>query len=76
VPAISLADAETQLAAWLAASTAVASGQAYQIGNRSLKRADLKTIGEQIVYWNGMVLRLSLPGGRGGIRLRGATPNG
>lgn len=44
--AIALADAETQLAAWLAASVAVAKGQAYQIGNRPMKRPDLKMIGD------------------------------
>lgn len=60
---ITLAQAEAQLATWLAASTAVASGQAYQIntggGNRALTRADAKEIREQIKFWNNFVNELS-----------------
>jgi Family of unknown function (DUF6148) len=75
MPAITLADAQTALSTWMAAELKVASGQAYQIGNRSLKRADLKMIGDRITYWNSMVLRLTA-NPTGGIRLRGATPQG
>jgi hypothetical protein len=46
---ITLVHAEAQLALWLAASTAVASGQEYEIetagsGRRRLRRADLNAI--------------------------------
>ncbi|MDA8122255.1 MAG: DUF6148 family protein [Deltaproteobacteria bacterium] len=49
---ITLAQAEAQLASWLAASTAVASGQSYTIGSRSLTRADARAIQQQIDYWD------------------------
>jgi len=67
---ITLVQAETQLAAWLAADTAVATGQSYSIGGRSLTRANAKEIRENITYWNAWVEKLT----RGGIRLVGATP--
>ena len=69
---ITLADAEAQLAVWLAASTAVAGGQSYTIGDRSLTRADAKTINEMVSFWDSKVQSLT----RGGIRIRGATPTG
>jgi hypothetical protein len=57
--------AQTKLALWLEAETAVASGQEYQIDtggtSRRLKRADLKQVREQIEYWNKWVERLSNP---------------
>ena len=57
---ITLANAEAQLAAWLAASSAVALSQSYQIeveGNRRmLTRADASEIREQIKFWQGQVL--------------------
>lgn len=71
--AITLAIAEAQLSSWLAASTAVAQGQAYTIGSRSLSRANAKEIRENIEFWNSKVLRLA-DGSGGGIRLRGITP--
>ena len=67
---ITSAQAETQLAAWLAADTAVASGQAYTIGGRSLTRANAKEIRENITYWDQKVQHLT----QGGIRVRGGTP--
>ena len=36
---------------WLEAEAAVATGQAYQIGTRSLTRADLEDIRDEIEYW-------------------------
>lgn len=56
---ITLAQAQTQLDAWLAASAAVATGQEYVIGDRRLKRADAGQIQQQIQYWNGQVQQLS-----------------
>lgn len=67
---ITLAQAETQLAAWLAADTAVASGQAYSISGRSLTRANAKEIRENLEFWDRQVKRLT----RGGIRVTGGTP--
>lgn len=68
---ITLSQAESQLTTWLAADTAVASGQAYSIAGRSLSRANAKEIRENIEFWDRQVKRLS----RGGIRVRGATPS-
>ena len=66
---ITLAQAETQLALWLAADTAVASGQSYTIAGRSLTRADAAIIQSNIKFWDQQVQRLD----RGGIRVRGVT---
>lgn len=62
---ITLAQAEAQLATWLAASTAVASGQSYSINGRSLSRVDAGEIREQIDYWQGWVTRLQPRATRG-----------
>lgn len=67
---ITLVQAETQLASWLAADAAVATGQSYKIGGRSLERANAKEIRDNIVFWDKHVHRLT----RGGIRVRGGTP--
>ena len=68
--AITLAQAEAKVTLWMAAEDAVATGQSYSIGTRSLTRADLKDIRETIDYWEGKVQRLT----RGGIRVFGGTP--
>lgn len=47
--------AQTHLDAWLAAELAVTSGQAYQIGEVTVTRANLKYIGERISYWQRIV---------------------
>lgn len=49
---ITLAQAEAQLALYLAAEQAVLTGQAYTIGGRSLTRADLSSIQDGIKLWN------------------------
>ena len=72
MPVITLAQAEAQLALWLAADAAVATGQAYGHGQSSLTRADAGKITEKIEYWEKKVSQLS--GGRKGIVIRGATP--
>lgn len=69
---ISLTDAQAQLDLWMAANTAVASGQEYSIGSRSLKRTDAAEIREQIQFWDAKVKELSR--GTTGMRIRGATP--
>ncbi len=67
---ITLADAQAQLAAWLAASTAVATGQSYTIEGRSLTRADLDAINRSIDKWDQRVQALSLrSSGRGRSRV-------
>lgn len=44
---------EQKVKTWLEAEEAVATGQSYQIGTRSLTRADLKSIREELEYWAG-----------------------
>lgn len=67
---ITLADAQAQLTAWLAASTAVATGQAYTIEGRSLTRADAAEIRRSLDYWDQKVQTLTALGsGRGRSRI-------
>lgn len=61
---ITLADAESNLAAWLAASVAVASNQSYSIAGRTLTRANAAEIREMIDYWQGWVQKLNRGAGR------------
>lgn len=68
--AITLAQAEQHLSEWMAADSAVATGQSYTIGGRSLNRANAREIRENITYWDVMVRKLT----RGGIKIKGATP--
>lgn len=55
---ITLEQARTHLKVWLDASLAVSQGQSYTIGTRTLTRADLRSIQEQIVFWSGRVSAL------------------
>ena len=48
------ATAQAHLDQWLAADLAVAGGQSYTIGNRSLTRADADTIRTQIQFYTGL----------------------
>jgi Family of unknown function (DUF6148) len=69
---ITLVQAQAQLAAWLAASTAVAGNQEYEIetgggGRRRLKRADAAEIRHQLDYWQAKVDALTV-GGRRRVR--------
>lgn len=48
---ITLSDATAQVTAWLAASTAVASNQSYEINGRKLTRVDAEEIRMQLQYW-------------------------
>lgn len=69
---ITLAQAQAQLDAWIAADTAVATGQSYSIGGRSLSRANAAEITNKIDYWSAKVAQLS----RGnGIRIRYGVPD-
>jgi len=67
---ITLSQAETQLAAYLSASEAIATGQEYRIGDRMLKRADLQYVMQMLTYWDSQCKRLS----RSGLRIIGGTP--
>jgi hypothetical protein len=71
--AFTLAQAQAQLAVWVAAETALASGaQSYSIAGRALVKANLREIGERITFYTEMVDRLSrCPAG---IRIRRAIP--
>lgn len=40
-----------KLQTWLAAEEAIATGQRYQIDDRSLTRADLRDVREEIRFW-------------------------
>lgn len=44
---------EQKLNLWLDAEEKIATGQSYQIGSRSLTRADLNDVREEIEYWSG-----------------------
>lgn len=55
---------EARLNDWLAADEAVARNQSYQIGDRTLTRADAKEIRENISFWNSKIKQID----RGGAR--------
>ena len=57
---ITLTQAQTQLDAYLAAETAVLSGQSYEIAGRKLQRADLAQIREGVITWDARVKTLSM----------------
>lgn len=57
----------------MAAELAVASGQSYTIGGRTLTRADARYIGERLAHYDGIVS--SLESGRAaGIRVQRIVP--
>lgn len=56
-----------------AEKTILAGGQSYQIAGRSLTRANLKEIGERIVFWKG---ELSSAERRRRPRCRSVVPHG
>lgn len=70
--AISQETAEQKLAMWLEALDKIATGQSYTINGRSLSRADLGKVQEQIEFWERRVIKAQ----RGGIRMRQVIPNG
>lgn len=72
---LTLSQSESQLAEWLASSSAVASGQQYSIAGRSLTRADAKEIRLNIIFWDGQVQRLSAKS-KSRVRLWGGIPTG
>ena len=72
---ITLAQAEVQLAAYLAAETAVLSGQMYEIAGRTLRRADLEQIRLGIEIWDARVKALNIAA-QGRTRARTIVPAG
>lgn len=54
----SLSTAQQHLQAWLNAELAVTAAQSYTIGTRSLSKANLGEIREQIKFWQNEVARL------------------
>ncbi len=63
---ITLKIAKKHLNAWLEAELEVTTNQSYTIGSRSLTRADLSDIREQIAFWEGKVAALENLEKRGG----------
>jgi len=66
-----LVEARDMYKSWLAAEKAVMTGQEYRIGTRTLRRADLRMIGERVKYWKDEVARLEGPAR---IRVRQVIP--
>lgn len=69
---LDLATAQAHLDQWIAADLAVANGQSYTIGGRSLTRANAAEIRKNIDYWNRWVQRLS---NGSGMTVRLGVPN-
>jgi hypothetical protein len=70
---MTLVEAQAKLVLWEAAEDAVATGQSYTIGSRSLTRASLAEIRKQLVYYRGLVT--SIQAGRGaGVRVMRIVP--
>ena len=59
---ITLQQAEKHLQIWLEAEKEIATSQSYRIGTRTLYRADLRQVREQIRYWQNLVDQLSRSG--------------
>jgi hypothetical protein len=57
--AYTLAQAQAQLDAWMAASAAVAASQSYRINDRMLTRADADMVLEQVKFWRDEVNKLT-----------------
>ena len=68
---ITIDEAKENLRMWLDAEKAVATGQSYKIGSRSLTRANLDDITGRIKYWLNVIDSLESGGnGRGAKVLR------
>lgn len=66
--ALTLAEAQTLRAAYLAALTAIASGQSYTIGSRSLTRANLAEVKKAFAEYDALVDDLTNGTTGGGVR--------
>jgi hypothetical protein len=56
-----LQEAQDGYNTWLAAETAIASGQTYHIGRTRLERADLPQVHKMVLYFSREIDRLSTP---------------
>jgi len=63
---ITMEVAKQHLNVWLEAEMAVATGQSYTIGSRSLTRANLTEIRNAITYWKNWVDKLETAEKQGG----------
>ena len=70
---VTIEEAQENLRMWLDAEKAVATGQSYTIGKRSLTRANLSDIRERINFWRNEVASLE-SGSQGGVKLNRAVP--
>lgn len=68
-----LEEAKENLKLWMEAEKAVATGQSYRIGTRSLTRASLREITERIRFWRDEIAKLEC-GISGGIRVLRVVP--
>lgn len=69
---ITIDEARANLQMWLEAEKAVATGQSYKIGTRSLTRANLSDITERIQFWRNEIAKLE--SGRNGAKVLRAVP--
>ena len=67
--AFTLAEAQEKLDEVSAAYSEALQSQELTVGNRRVRRPDIKILREDIEYWSSQVTKLS----RGGIRLTGGT---
>ena len=67
---ITLTQATAQLAVWMAADTAVAAGQSFDVNGKAYTKVNAREIRENIDFWDGKVQKLS----RGGVIIKGITP--
>lgn len=65
-------EAREYLQLWLDAEKAVATGQSYKIGSRSLTRANLTDIAERIKFWRNELAKAQ--SGRVGARVLRGVP--
>lgn len=78
IAGITLAQAQAQLAKWLAASEAVAGSQSYRIeaggSTRYLTRADASEVRQQVNFWDSKVKELTSAANGGRRRVRYVVP--
>ena len=67
---VTIEEARANLNIWLEAEKAVATGQSYKIGGRSLTRANLSDITKRIAFWRNELDKLETGAGRGARALR------
>ncbi len=63
---ITLKEAQQRLEMWLNAESEIATSQSYTIGTRSLTRANLKEVRDQIKFWQNKVAELERMESRNG----------